>query len=62
MKRNIINLSVVFGILAGANLGCAVALEFHSINFITSLIVIAVGIHLINHATDNHSLMPDGSE
>jgi len=62
MKRNIINVSIVSGVLAGINLGCAVALEFHPLNFIVSVIMIAGGIHLINHAIDNHSLMPDGSE
>ena len=50
MKRNIINVSIAFGILAGINLGCAVALEFHPLNFIVSVIMIAVGIHLINRA------------
>ena len=59
MKTNIINAAVIFGILAGINLGFAVALEFRPISFITSIIMIVFGLFSMSHAIE---LRQEGKE
>jgi hypothetical protein len=52
MKTTIFNAAIIFGVLAGINLGWAVSLEFHPISFVASIIMIAFGVFSIHHAID----------